>query len=92
MILILVATFLHIHEGFWGAFLLGVVWLATCFSDKKINFKVLVYIIIYLFFLILLIAPTLKNSKYIDGNYFSQIYVYMRLPHHLLLSFIGKEL
>ena len=90
-ILILVATFLHIHEGFWGAFLLGVIWLATCFSDKKINFKVLVYIIIYLLFLILLIAPTLKNSKYIDGNYFSQIYVYMRLPHHLLLSFIGKE-
>lgn len=90
-ILVLIATFLHIHEGFWGAFLLGITWIATSFSDKKINFKVLVYIIIYLFFLILLIVPTLKNSEYVDGSYFSQIYVYTRLPHHLLLSYIGKE-
>ena len=49
-ILAILATFLHIHEGFWAAFFLGTIWVATCFADKKINFKVLSYILIYLFF------------------------------------------
>lgn len=89
-ILAILATFLHVHEGFWAAFFLGTIWIATCFADKKINFKILSYILIYLFFLSLVVFPTLSNQVYVDGNYFTQIYVYMRTPHHLLLSYIGK--
>ena len=89
-ILAIVSTFLHIHEGFWCAFLLGVIWLAICFSDKKVNFKVLIYIFVYLLFLILIVTPSLVNSYPVDNNYFTEIYVYIRIPHHLLLSFIGK--
>lgn len=88
--LALISTFLHIHEGFWCAFLLGIIWLATSFADKKIDFKVLVYICIYLFFLGIIVIPPLINSSPVDENYFTQIYVYIRTPHHLLLSFIGK--
>lgn len=69
---------------------LGTIWVATCFADKKINLKILSYILIYLFFLSLIVFPTLSNQVYVDGNYFTQIYVYMRTPHHLLLSYIGK--
>lgn len=89
-ILAILATFLHVHEGFWTAFFLGTIWVATCFADKKINLKILSYILIYLFFLSLIVFPTLSNQVYVDGNYFTQIYVYMRTPHHLLLSYIGK--
>lgn len=89
-ILAIISTFLHIHEGFWCAFILGVIWLAISFSDKKINFKVLVYICIYLFFLGLIVKPSLINSFPVDKDLFTQIYVYIRTPHHLLLSSIGK--
>ena len=89
-ILAIISTFLHIHEGFWCAFLLGVIWLAINFSDKKVDFKVLIYIFIYLLFLILIVTPSLMNSYPVDNNYFTEIYVYIRIPHHLLLSFIGK--
>ena len=88
--LAIISTFLHIHEGFWIAFFLGIIWIATCFADKKINFRVLSYILIYLFFLSLVVFPTLTNQIYVDKNYFTQIYVYIRTPHHLLLSYIGK--
>lgn len=90
MVAWILATFLHVHEGFWTAFFLGTIWVATCFADKKINLKILSYILIYLFFLSLIVFPTLSNQVYVDGNYFTQIYVYMRTPHHLLLSYIGK--
>lgn len=89
-ILAILATFLHIHEGFWVAFLLGVIWLAICFADKKINLRVLSYICIYLFILLLIVFPTFNNQIYVDEDYFTQIYVYIRTPHHLLLSYIGK--
>lgn len=89
-ILAIISTFLHIHEGFWCAFLLGVIWLAVSFSDKKINLRILIYIFIYLLFLILIVTPSLMNSYPVDNNYFTEIYVYIRIPHHLLLSFIGK--
>lgn len=89
-ILAILATFLHIHEGFWIAFFLGVIWFATSLADRKLNFRVLSYILIYLFFLSLVVIPTLSNQGYVDGNYFTQIYVYVRTPHHLLLSYIGK--
>ena len=88
--LAIISTFLHIHEGFWIAFFLGIIWISTCFADKKINFRVLSYILIYLFFLSLVVFPTLTNQIYVDKNYFTQIYVYIRTPHHLLLSYIGK--
>ena len=84
------ATFLHIHEGFWVAFLLGIIWLAICCADKKINLRVLSYICGYLFILLLIVLPTFNNQIYIDKDYFIQIYVYIRTPHHLLLSYIGK--
>lgn len=89
-ILAILATFLHIHEGFWVAFLLGVIWLAVCCADKKINLRVLSYICIYLFILLLIVFPTFNNQIYVDEDYFTQIYVYIRTPHHLLLSYIGK--
>lgn len=89
-ILAILATFLHIHEGFWVAFLLGIIWLAVCFADKKINLRVLGYICIYLLVLLLIVFPTLNNQINVDKDYFTQIYVYMRTPHHLLLSYIGK--
>ena len=89
-ILAILATFLHIHEGFWVAFLLGVIWLAICFAAKKINLRVLSYICIYLFILLLIVFPTFNNQIYVDEDYFTQIYVYIRTPHHLLLSYIGK--
>lgn len=88
--LTILATFLHIHEGFWVAFLLGVIWLAICCADKKINLRVLGYICIYLFILLLIVFPTFNNQIYVDEDYFTQIYVYIRTPHHLLLSYIGK--
>ena len=88
--LAIISTFLHIHEGFWAAFFLGIIWIATCFADKKINFRVLSYILIYLFFLSLVVFPTLTNQIYVDKDYFTQIYAYIRTPHHLLLSYIGK--
>ncbi|MEJ6455950.1 hypothetical protein LH399_04270 [Fusobacterium nucleatum] len=88
--LAIISTFLHIHEGFWAAFFLGIIWIATCFADKKINFRVLSYILIYLFFLLLVVFSTLTNQIYVDKDYFTQIYVYIRTPHHLLLSYIGK--
>ncbi|EFE87067.1 hypothetical protein FUSPEROL_00991 [Fusobacterium periodonticum ATCC 33693] len=91
-ILVTISTFLHIHEGFWGAFLLGVMWIATSYVDKKINVKVILYIIIYLFFLAMIVVPPIMNSHPVDSNYFTQIYVYIRTPHHLLLSYIGKRL
>lgn len=89
-ILAIISTFLHVHEGFWCAFLLGVIWVAISFSDKKINVKILIYICIYLFFLALIVLPPILNSSPVDDNYFTQIYVYIRTPHHLLLSSIGK--
>ena len=89
-ILAILATFLHIHEGFWAAFFLGIIWIVTCFADKKINLKILSYILVYLFFLLLVVFPTLTNQIYVDKDYFTQIYVYIRTPHHLLLSYIGK--
>lgn len=88
--LTILATFFHIHEGFWVAFLLGVIWLAICCADKKINLRVLGYICIYLFILLLIVFPTFNNQIYVDEDYFTQIYVYIRTPHHLLLSYIGK--
>ena len=89
-ILAILATFLHVHEGFWAAFFLGIIWIATCFADRKINFRILSYILIYLFFLLLVVFSTLTNQIYVDKDYFTQIYVYIRTPHHLLLSYIGK--
>ena len=89
-ILTILATFLHIHEGFWVAFLLGVIWLAICFADKKINIKILGYIFIYLLLLLVIVLPTFNNQIYVDEDYFTKIYVYIRTPHHLLLSYIGK--
>jgi hypothetical protein len=89
-ILTILATFLHIHEGFWVAFLIGVIWLAICFADKKINIKILGYIFIYLLLLLVIVLPTFNNQIHVDEDYFTKIYVYIRTPHHLLLSYIGK--
>ena len=52
--------------------------------------RVLSYICIYLFILLLIVFPTFNNQIYVDEDYFTQIYVYIRTPHHLLLSYIGK--
>ncbi|WP_314293361.1 DUF6798 domain-containing protein [Fusobacterium periodonticum] len=90
-ILTIISTFLHVHEGFWSAFLLGIIWLAVTFADKKINFRVLAYILIYLFCLGLIVGPSMINASPVDADYFTQVYVYIRTPHHLLLSSIGKE-
>lgn len=89
-IFVTISTFLHIHEGFWAAFILGIIWLSDSFSYKKINFRVFIYIFLYLFFLLLIVIPSLNNAQTVDNNYFTQIYVYIRTPHHLLLSYIGK--
>lgn len=85
-ILMMVAEFMHVHEGIWGGVIVSLIWLAGCIADKKINWRQLRMLPVFIISLFLVVVPSLLCSETIDQDLFTQIYVFIRTPHHLLVS------
>lgn len=91
-ILVSIAGFLHVHEGMWGGCIVGLLLAAMCIKERKIKKDAIWGLIIYVFSMTLIIAPSLLNTTPVDENLFVQIYAFIRTPHHLLVSSWGKVL
>lgn len=83
------AALMHIHEGIWGGFMIGVIWLATSLADRTIHWKALRVMLVYAAVLLLITVPSLLQDEAVDAAAFQQIYVFWRTPHHFLLSAWG---
>lgn len=83
------AGFMHIHEGMWSGCVVGVVWLAGCIAEHRINWKAVRGLPIYAAVICLIVFPSLLHSEPVDNHYFTWIYAFIRTPHHLLLSAWG---
>lgn len=85
------AALMHIHEGIWGGFMIGVIWLTTSLADGKIRWKELRAIPVYVVVLLIICIPSILGDEAVDPAAFLQIYVFWRTPHHFLLSSWGIE-
>lgn len=88
-ILATIAAFMHVHEGMWVGCVIGVIWFAQCIANKKINWQSLKLLPLYVFSLLIIVMPSLMSTEAVDEAYFNQIYVFIRTPHHLLVSSWG---
>lgn len=85
------AALMHVHEGIWGGFVIGVTWLATSLADGRICWKELRLLPVYITILLIICIPSLLHDEVVNSAAFQQIYVYWRTPHHFLLSNWGGE-
>lgn len=85
------AAFMHVHEGIWGGFVIGVIWLATSLADGRIRWKELRAIPVYIAILLIICIPSLLYDEAVNSKTFLQIYVFWRTPHHFLLSNWGAR-
>ena len=88
-ILLTLAEFMHVHEGIWGGCVVGVIWIADCIVEKKIRWRDVRVLPLYIAAVLLVVLPSLLNTEVVDENLFIQIYVFIRTPHHLLVSAWG---
>ncbi len=88
-IFLAVSEFMHVHEGIWGGAVLGTVWLAFVITDRRVNWKTLRMLPVYIASVLLTVLPNLMHSQKIDEGLFNQIYL-SRTSHHLLLSSWGS--
>lgn len=85
------AAFMHVHEGIWGGFMVGVIWLATSLADRTIRWKELRMVPVYIAVLLMISIPSIAQDESVNEVAFQQIYVFWRTPHHFLLSAWGVE-
>jgi len=91
-IMLAVSELMHVHEGLWGGFIVGVIWLADSFSNKRILWKCLRALPIYIASVLFVVLPSLVNSTPVDEALFTRIYVFIRVPHHLLVSHWNRHM
>lgn len=80
------AGLLHVHEGMWIGSVIGIIWIADCITQKKILIKQIKTLPVYVVSTVITVLPSLLNMEKIDESIFNEIYVFIRTPHHLLLS------
>lgn len=85
------AALMHVHEGIWGGFVIGVIWLATSLADGRIRWKELRAVPAYIAILLIICIPSLLLDEAVNPIAFQQIYVFWRTPHHFLLSNWGAK-
>jgi hypothetical protein len=90
-IFLALSEFMHVHEGLWAGCIVVIFWLAMCIYDKKLSWKSLRTIPIYILSVFMVVVPSLLHTESVDESLFNQIYVFIRTPHHLLLSNWGVE-
>lgn len=90
-ILLALATIMHVHEGMWGGLIVGVLWFAFCVADRKIDWKAVKGLPIYVVVMLMVTVPTLMQGKPVDDAFFTEIYVYIRTPNHLLPTVWGND-
>ena len=83
-ICIALATLMHVHEGMWGGCTIGVIWLAEVIANKKIDWKALRGLPVYMVVMLLVTVPSLLTDDTVDARTFAEIYVNIRTPNHLL--------
>lgn len=83
-ILASLAGVMHVHEGMWGGCVVGVIWLAQVLCEKKIKWKSLFALPIYIITMLVIAVPALLSEEVVDNNAFVDIYAFFRTPHHLV--------
>lgn len=81
---IALAAFMHVHEGMWGGCTIAVIWLVEVIADKKIDWKALRGLPIYVVAMLFVTVPSLLADDAVDAKTFAEIYVNIRTPNHLL--------
>lgn len=90
-IFLALATLMHVHEGMWGGCIVGVIWLASSIAGKKIEWKALKGLPIYVVVMLLVTVPNLLQGDAVEEELFTEIYVYTRTPNHLLPTVWGND-
>lgn len=90
-IFLALATLMHVHEGMWGGCIVGVLWLAGCIAAKKIDWKALKGLPIYVIVMLMVTVPNLLQGEAVDEGLFAEIYVNIRTPNHLLPTVWGND-
>lgn len=88
-IMLALAEFMHVHEGIWAGSIIGLIWMTDCIIEKKILWNRLKTLPIYIMSVLLVVIPSLLHTEAVDNRLFNKIYVFIRTPHHLLLSYWG---
>jgi hypothetical protein len=90
-IILALSEFMHVHEGIWAGSVVGLLWISACIADRKINWKQIKSLPIYICSVLLVVFPSLLNTESVDDKMFNYIYAYIRTPHHLLPSRWGLD-
>lgn len=90
-IFLALATLMHVHEGMWGGCIVGVIYLSLVIAERRIDWKALRALPIYVAVMLLVVVPSLVNGESVDGALFTHIYVDIRTPHHLLPTEWGAD-
>ncbi|HNW85696.1 MAG TPA: hypothetical protein PLP25_03035 [Candidatus Limiplasma sp.] len=78
------AMLLHVHEGIWGFTALMLLWTIECVNRRRIVWKTLRTLVVYLAVAALCILPGLKASpSTLTDAQFANLYAFERTPHHL---------
>lgn len=85
------ATLMHVHEGMWGGCAVGVIWLTVMIAGKKIDWKTLKGLPVYVVVMLLVTVPALLHGEAVDETLFAEIYVNIRTPNHLLPTAWGTD-
>lgn len=86
------AGVMHVHEGMWGGCVIGVIWLSQVLCEKKINWKTLFGLPIYIVTMLIVAVPSLLSEEIVDNDVFVNIYAFFRTPHHLVPTTWGIKL
>lgn len=78
------AALMHVHEGMWGGCMLGVIWLALCACNRRINWKDLKSLPVFIIAILFVALPSVLFGSPVDDKTFVDIYAFFRTPHHLV--------
>lgn len=91
-LLLALATLMHVHEGMWGGCIVGVLWLSGAIANRKPNWRALKGLPVYVIVMLCVTVPNLLHGEAVDTELFTEIYVYIRTPHHLLPTNWGADM
>lgn len=90
-IFLALSTFMHVHEGMWGGCIVGIIYLSLVIAERKIDWRALRALPIYVVAMLLVVVPSLMHGESVDNALFTHIYVDIRTPNHLLPTEWGME-
>ena len=91
-VVLALASILHIHEGIWGGLIVAIWWFGTTIIEKKIDFKSLRFLPIYILATLSCIIPSMLINDSVNNSLFVEIYANIRHPWHLVPSTWGNTI